>query len=170
MNTISARISTTPLTLADGSKPQPQKLSPEMVAAQEEMLRNQFRTPVISEPDGVYATVKVNGKVVATLYNSGASVTSNSNYSKLKSLPSMGESETATGPELAQKRADEIAKTLGGTIEKAPTAQTSDTWKPQTVTWIYDEEAITAALAARNANARTMFDAQLLGQENKNNT
>ncbi len=141
------------------------KLSPEQIAAHEQLIRDSYRTPVISNPDTVYATVKVNGKVVATLYNSGASVTSNSDHTKLKNLPSMGDTETATGPELAQKRAEEIAKALGGTIEKASTAQTAEQWTPAQVEWVYDEAAIERAFAARSASAQTQFLAQLLGQE-----
>ncbi len=72
----------------------------------------------------VYAEVKVNGQVVATLYNSGSSMTSNAVGARIQNLPSMGESEKSTGPELAQKRAEEIAKALGGTIVKSNTAVT----------------------------------------------
>lgn len=71
-----------------------------------------------------YAEVKVNGQTVAKLYNSGASETSNATYARVKSLPSMGENEKSTGPELAQKRAEEIAKALGGTIVKSSTGVT----------------------------------------------
>lgn len=66
--------------------------------------------------DPVFATVKVGGEVVATLHKSGAAVTSNASYGRLRNLPSMTESETLTGPALAQKRAEEIAAALGGRI------------------------------------------------------
>lgn len=68
----------------------------------------------------VYATVKVNGKTVATLYNSGAMETSNAIGARFEgSLPNNGQ-----GPSLAQVRAEFIAKKLGGTVENAPTALT----------------------------------------------
>jgi hypothetical protein len=80
-------------------------------------------------PQNIYATVKVNGKVVATLYNSGGSATSNAAagvVGDLQDPPGLN-----GGPDLAQSRADRIAKALGGTIEKAPTAITQSEWTPR---------------------------------------
>ncbi len=154
------------------------KASPEMMAEMEETWKGQFKIPVgkaDNDPSNIYATVKVNGKVVATLYNSGGAMTSNATGAQVSGLPSMGEGETLTGPALAQKRAEEIAKALGGTIETASTAQTAAEWRPAKVEWTYDYEAMNAARAAIDASleasrqassaaAQTKMDAQLIGQ------
>lgn len=70
----------------------------------------------------VYAEVKVGGRTVATLYNNGVSETPNEIYSRIKNLRSMGDTEHSVGPDLAKKRAEEIAKALGGTVVKSSTA------------------------------------------------
>lgn len=120
-----------------------------------------------NHPSNTYATVKVNGKIVATLYNSGASATSNAAYSKVKNLPSMGEEEQLTGPMLAQKRAEEIAKALGGTVEKAPTAQNQAQWQSRPpIEWTYDYGAMDAAL--NSATAKTRFETQAIAQSEFN--
>lgn len=80
-------------------------------------------------PQNVYATVKVNGKVVATLYNGGSSEMTNDAAGKVGSLqdpPGLN-----GGPDLAQWRAEHIAKAVGGTVEKASTAITQSEWKPR---------------------------------------
>jgi hypothetical protein len=77
----------------------------------------------------IYATVKVNGKVVATLYNGGSSAMTNAAAGAVGDLqdpPGLN-----GGPDLAQARAERIAKALGGTIEKAPTAITQSQWTPR---------------------------------------
>lgn len=147
------------------------KASPEQIARLDEAWKNQFRVPVgpaDNDPGNVYATVRVNGQVVATLYNSGGAMTSNANGAQLSALPSMGEGETSTGPVLARKRAEEIAKALGGTIEKASTAQTQAQWQQRpAMQWTYDYAAMSEAMAARNARvaASEMFvQAQIAAQ------
>ena len=79
-------------------------------------------------PQNIYATVKVNGKVVATLYNGGSSAMSNAAgaVGDLQDPPGLN-----GGPDLAQSRAERIAKALDGTIEKAPTAITQSEWTPR---------------------------------------
>ncbi|MDB5575034.1 MAG: hypothetical protein JWR80_210 [Bradyrhizobium sp.] len=80
-------------------------------------------------PQNIYATVKVNGKVVATLYNGGSSAMTNAAAGAVGDLqdpPGLN-----GGPDLAQARAERIAKALGGTIEKAPTAITQSQWTPR---------------------------------------
>lgn len=142
----------------------------------DEVWRMQFLIPLgkpDNHPDNIYGTVKVNGKVVATLYNGGGAETSNMSYSKLKNLPSMGVDEQTVGPELAQKRAEEIAAALGGTIEKAGTAQTQAQWRAiPPMEWTYDYKAMEAAqklrdeaLTARRYSSPLWLDAQLLGQQ-----
>jgi hypothetical protein len=80
-------------------------------------------------PQNIYATVKVNGKVVATLYNGGSSAMSNAAAGAVGDL--QDPSGLNGGPDLAQSRAERIAKALGGTIEKAPTAITQSEWTPR---------------------------------------
>lgn len=113
-----------------------------------------------------YAEVKVDGKTVATLYNSGSSATSNAVGAKILGLPSMGEGEKSTGPELAQKRAQEIAKALGGTVVKSSSAVTQAQYlstKPFEVKYEIDYEAMNAAMG-RIATPQTATDAQSLAQ------
>lgn len=112
-----------------------------------------------------YATVKVKGKVVATLYNSGAAETSNANYGKVKNLPSMGEAEKLTGPALAEKRAAEIAATLGGSVEKASTALNQAQWQSRRTTTqsANDYSALDAAI--NSATAKTRFETQAIAQD-----
>jgi hypothetical protein len=80
-------------------------------------------------PQNIYATVKVNGKVVATLYNGGSSMMTNAAAGAVGDLqdpPGLN-----GGPDLAQARAERIAKALGGTIEKAPPAIAQSQWTPR---------------------------------------
>lgn len=147
------------------------KATLEEITKAESVWKDQFRKPVgpaDNDPSNTYATVKVNGKVVATLYNGGSAEMSNAVGARAMDLPSMGESESAVGPQLAQKRAEELAKLLGGTVEKADTAQTQAQWNKRPARqWTYDTAAMEQAMAARNANlasARTYVQAQLLAQ------
>jgi hypothetical protein len=94
-------------------------------------------------PQNIYATVKVNGKVVATLYNGGSSWMTNDAAAKVGNLRDTGPSG---GPNLAQFRAEYIAKATGGTIEKAPTAITQSEWTPrQSVSRNYSRAELDAA-------------------------
>jgi hypothetical protein len=98
-------------------------------------------------PQNTYATVKVNGKVVATLYNGGSAEMTNAAAAAVGDLQDppglMG------GPDLAQSRAERIAKALGGTIEKAATAITQSEWKPRpNVSPTYTREQLDAAFDA----------------------
>jgi len=98
-------------------------------------------------PQNIYATVKVNGNVVATLYNGGSSVMTNDAAAKVGDLqdpPGLN-----GGPDLAQRRAERIAKAVGGTVEKAPTAITQSEWKPhQTTSTSYTPAQLDAAFEA----------------------
>jgi hypothetical protein len=98
-------------------------------------------------PQNVYATVKVNGKVVATLYNGGSAEMTNAAAAAVGDLQDppglMG------GPDLAQSRAERIAKAVGGTIEKAKTAITQSEWKPRpNASPTYTREQLDAAYDA----------------------
>lgn len=153
------------------------KLPPEWAGIN--AVKEQYKIPVgkpDNHPDNIYATVKVNGKVVATLYNSGGAEMSNAGYGRIKNLPSMGKDEKLIGPALAQKRADEIAKALGGTVEKNSTAQNQAQWQNRPAQeWTYDYKAIAeaekrmneqieASLKLRYASAETQVNAQLMAQ------
>lgn len=86
--------------------------------------------PAVSDdaPGNTYAQVKVDGKVVATLYNGGSSTMTNAAATvigKLDDPPGL------SGPGLAQWRADSYAELLGGTVEKAPTAIPQSQWAPR---------------------------------------
>ena len=83
------------------------------------------KKPADNRTDNIYARIQVNGKTVATIYNTGASETSNALARKAK------QSEDGQGPELAQKRAEELAAASGGTIVKANTALTQAQWQAQ---------------------------------------
>lgn len=101
-------------------------------------------------PQNIYATVKVNGKVVATLYNGGSSMMTNNAAGMVGSLqdpPGLN-----GGPDLAQWRAEHIAKTVGGTVEKASTAITQSEWKPrQTTPTNYSRAQLDAAFESMMA-------------------
>ena len=104
-------------------------------------------------PQNIYATVKVNGKIVATLYNGGSSVMTNDAAAKVGDLqdpPGLN-----GGPDLAQRRAERIAKAVGGTVEKAPTAITQSEWKPrQTASTDYTRAQLDAAFDAMMAEGQ----------------
>lgn len=103
-------------------------------------------------PQNIYATVKVKGKVVATLYNGGSSAMTNDAAAKVGDLqdpPGLG------GPNLAQSRAERIAKAVGGTIEKAPTAITQSEFKPrESLPTNYSRTQLDSAFQAMMAEGR----------------
>jgi hypothetical protein len=104
--------------------------------------------PFVSDdaPENTYAQVKVDGKVVATLYNGGSSTMTNeagATVSGLQDPPGLG------GPNLAQWRADSYARLLGGTVEKAPTAITQSQWTPhESSSTGYSRDQLDAAFQA----------------------
>jgi len=102
-------------------------------------------------PQNIYATVKVNGKIVATLYNGGSSEMSNDAAAKVGDL----DPGASSGPNLAQSRAEYIAKATGGTIEKASTAITQSQWTPrQSVSRDYSRAQLDAAFQAMMAEGQ----------------
>lgn len=77
--------------------------------------------PAIGGSDyGIYANVVVNGKVVASLANSGCGLVANGYDVQ---LPLEG-----SGPKLARERAEAIAKQLGGTVQVLSTAMSEAEW------------------------------------------
>ena len=101
-------------------------------------------------PQNIYATVKVNGKVVATLYNAGSSAMTNEAAAKVGDL--QDPASLIGGPDLAQWRAERIAKAVGGTIEKASTAIAQSVWTPrQSTSTDYSRAQLDAAFEAMMA-------------------
>jgi hypothetical protein len=117
-------------------------------------------------PQNIYATVKVNGKVngkvVATLYNGGSSAMTNAAAGAVGDLqdpPGLN-----GGPDLAQWRAEHIAKAVGGTVEKASTAITQSEWRPrQTVSTTYTRSQLDAAFEAMMAEGQQAAAQRLAG-------
>jgi hypothetical protein len=114
-------------------------------------------------PENTYAQVKVDGKVVATLYNGGSSTMTNAAAAKIGKLedpPGLG------GPDLAQWRADTYAKLLGGTVEKASTAITQSQWTPRessSTTYSRDQlDAAFQAMLAEGQKARAQLQSSYL--------
>lgn len=114
-------------------------------------------------PQNTYATVKVNGKVVATLYNGGSVAMTNEAAAKVGDLndpPGL-----KGGPDLAQWRAERIAKAVGGTIEKASTAITQSEWRPRESTPGYTREQLDAAFEAMMAEQQKMTAQRSVGYQ-----
>jgi len=117
-----------------------------------------------------YATVKVGGKVVATVNNQGFVQSSNAIGSKLRTSGMPGLVNGQNGPVLAQARAEFIADLLGGEVVKSSTAMTQSQFKgvpaPRT---IVDLEAMKQdpgyAMLEKTREARTLFLAQQLAQD-----
>lgn len=116
-----------------------------------------------------YATVEVNGQVVATIDNHGFTTTSNSVGARIgRLLP--GDVNGQTGPVLAQARADIIAKALGGKVVKSSTALTQAEFRrlPEPKVTI-DTEAMQAdplfAALQKSKQAASAFAAQQIAQE-----
>lgn len=103
-------------------------------------------------PQNVYAQVKVDGKVVATLYNGGSSAMTNQAAAKIGKLE---DPPGLSGPDLAQWRADQYAERLGGTVERASTAITQSQWTPrERGPTTYSREQLDAAFQAMVAEGQ----------------
>ena len=113
-------------------------------------------------PQNIYATVKVKGKVVATLYNGGSSAMTNAAAAAIGDL--QDPANLKGGPDLAQWRAERIAKAVGGTVEKASTAITQSEWRPrESVSMTYSREQLDAAFEAMLAEGQTAIAQRLSG-------
>jgi hypothetical protein len=141
------------------------KLRDRMAAIWLEMqaAKSAFATDVPDNaPQNIYATVKVNGKVVATLYNGGSSAMTNDAAAKAGNLqdpPGLN-----GGPDLAQWRAEHIAKAVGGTIEKAPTAIVQSAWAPrQSTSTSYTRAQLDEAYRAMMAEGQKATAQRLAG-------
>jgi hypothetical protein len=105
----------------------PEDLFQQIMAAKKEMLENDYRQlPVISNNPtySKYASIVVNGKVVAEIDNHGFVETSNAMAGACSDAIKQADSQAGvlSGPLLAQARAESIAKSVGGTIVMAQTA------------------------------------------------
>ncbi|WHA40510.1 hypothetical protein [Agrobacterium larrymoorei] len=92
----------------------------------ESALESAYSQPVVPDPARypalqTYANIVVNGQIVATVDNQGVYKSSNDIASKVSDLLP-DNIEGGNGPDLAQARADIIAKALGGKVVKAETA------------------------------------------------
>jgi hypothetical protein len=167
--------------------PNLQALLPANVDARE-YLKNRCST-VIGDIDGtgepgdpkmmndLYATVQIDGHIIAELYNGGVCVTTDwfppGTPDEVRgNFVGIPLSLDAIGPQLAQKRANQIAEAVGGEIVYAKTAQTQNVWGEQP-TW-YDssktnKQAWEEILAGyfNQHTAGTLLEAQLVGQDNE---
>lgn len=131
-------------------QPAPQSIIDQMNAAMKQMFTYPLGPPD-NAPENTYATVKVNGQVVATLYNSGCSEMTNAAGAAMDGLEDPPGLE---GPMLAQWRAEQYAAKLGGTVEKASTAINQQTWNARPPReFFFDEAAMNDFLAASKASA-----------------
>lgn len=143
------------------------KRLPDSMHVDMERLQELQYTRHIMPPDEVYAEVKVGGKVVATLYNSGAMMTDNSMGSQLQNLPSVRDS-LQVGPALAQERAEEIARVLGGRIDHADSQLSQAQWQELPKPYAYvDYEAMRRdqGIASRNVEGNALMAAHLLAAQ-----
>lgn len=107
----------------------PEDLFQMVMTAKQGMLEQQYsqipdtsRNPTYAQ----YASVVVNGKVVAKIDNHGFVETANATAGSCADAIKEADagSRGSSGPELAQARAERIAEAMHGTIVKAPTAMT----------------------------------------------
>lgn len=148
----------------------------EFIQSSEEVLKGLYaRAPDLSRNPAYqdYATVKVNGKVVATIDNNGALTTSNALSARLgDDLPQSVNGKA--GPVLAQARADYVARLVGGAVEKAPTALSQSYWETiPTPVSVIDRAAMTAdpwyANLQQLRRDRATFLAQQMAQDGDQN-
>lgn len=76
----------------------------------------------------IYATVRVDGKIVARLYSGGSSVMTNDAAEKVGAWQ---DPPGLSGPDLAQWRAERIAKAVGGTVENVTTPAAQSESEPR---------------------------------------
>lgn len=104
----------------------PTKLSDEMMEKLRSFEAQAYQTVSIPADEN-YAQVVAGGKVIATLTNNGYAITDNAMGDRLRAV--LRDEERYEGPELAQHRAEQIARAFGGAVVKAETAQTQSEWK-----------------------------------------
>ena len=155
------------------------KMSEEEIAEFDRIQEESYRIPAASMKNHIsqtlYGEVQVDGKTVAKLYNSGAVETSNAMGGKIARIIS----NDGDGPNLAQRRADEIVSALGkdATFVKSQTAATQSQWNHRpAIEWTYDYAAMKRdgyvplsqrAAASSGSTAQTALNAQLLASSDK---
>ncbi|MEJ0009093.1 MAG: hypothetical protein WDN72_00215 [Alphaproteobacteria bacterium] len=129
------------------------------MAAMQQVAKN--IAPVQRQPasaDQIYAEVQVNGKTMATVYNSGRMMSLGDNTALMETLQAQS-TPGLSGPAAAAQIAAAFAKSIQGTVVMAPTAQTPAQWN-----------SALAALqpsppATRSVSGETLLQSQLFGQE-----
>ena len=127
-STLSGRIDTSklvPISLADAKPIQ-------LEGAERQAFEKEMKSVIegaYTKPDGPtsygdYAQVVVGGKVVATLGNDAGAVMSNALGAQLGGILATD----GDGPELAQRRAEQIAKATGGKVVKTAAAMSQADW------------------------------------------
>jgi hypothetical protein len=153
----------------------PEDLFQMVMAAKQDMLEQRYSTPPDTSKNPAYApyaTVTVNGKVVAKIDNHGFVETSNAMGGLCGDAIAAADARSggASGPQLAQARAEEIAKALGGKVDKASTAMSQRAFEatPQPTATV-NEAAMRAdpeyAQIAQLRQAHAAFLAQHMGQQ-----
>lgn len=124
----------------------PEEVFQQVMAAKKEMLENDYRqASVISKNSNYskYASVVVNGKVVAEIDNHGFVETSNAMAGHFSDAIKEADisAGVSSGPLLAKARAESIARSINGSIVMAKTAisqKSFDATPQQNVTINYD--------------------------------
>lgn len=134
-------------------------------AETKKIIEGMFTRPVGKTSAGDYAKVVVNGKTVATLSNEGYAEMSNGLLHIGSTLPNDG-----GGPELAQRRAEAIAKATGGTVVKQASAMTQSQWNQRepiklTVDFAQMKREGFFERWKELSGSTTAFNALLIGQE-----
>lgn len=137
-----------------------------------------YANPADNPRNQEYATVKVDGKIVATIYNNGSVESSKATANSLKDLLEITKINS-TGPALAEDRAAKIAEQLGGEVAKSSSAISNTEYAD----WSNASSSSSAAIdfdGMKNdpyyerlnkiKEARVLFLAQKIGQETSGNT
>ncbi len=157
----------------DLTKSLTKKADPDFMAKIEKIKELEYTKPKNLEDhpsQKLYAEVVVDGKTVAKLYNSGVMETSNAAYGKISKLDSVSDPQ-GSGPALAQQRAEDIAKALGGTVVISEDALTAAQWaKVPPVEFEVDYAAMAADAAresaeARDGSAETLVKTQIIATQ-----
>lgn len=148
---------------------------------QERFLESQYTTmpdTTNSPRYAEYASVSVNGQIVAQIDNYGGASSSNKYGSKIQAAISEADREhrgKTSGPDIAQLRAEKIAKALGGKVNIADSALTQSEFNaaPEARASV-DYEALRKDPAyetlQQTKRARTLYLAQEMGQNDNVST
>jgi len=98
-------------------KAQLAKLNDELKYAEAQEKNPALRPVADNAPEKAFKQVMVNGKVAATIYESGV-MSFSDEFSQMHNLPFPMEASSPT--QLAMQRAEMLAKALGGEIQDAP--------------------------------------------------